>query len=315
MSPKGKTTRVRRDSEEQTQQQTQQPTAAPPAAFVGGAGGATEEEQQPTGPDSTSFSVSWQDEVKSLVKSYFKSLGAGLGIPATAINAWVDAHWGNAFNNWAMTYIVSPQLIRGVGITPAFIQSVTNAVIMWYLGNAPGAEVFRQASAGKAVRGGGGGGGVGRVNLRGQFDLNELAMRANDLAQAYLLKDLSNAKEIAKSYVDLVVSRPDQRVDFETYVINEFLKKDPRWSTIYRFKPEGVPERQYLAQYAQHVLSVLGGGQGFDNPSEIAVNQAALGTSPETVSARLQRTRTVTSGSGFLNRLERRLAAIGEVFR
>ena len=204
----------------------------------------------------------------------------------------------------------------GTPVTPAtdinMWQNLLEAGLTWLGARLP-FSVPQAATGGGGFGGGGGGrgGGLTAADIRSSFDLTQLSSRANELSRAFLIQELDNPRSIAKAYVDAVVSDPNQKLDYDTFV-TEQLKKDPRWNIIMGNRPEGMDPQAYAQHYAQQIFQVLGGGP---EANQIAFEQAALGSSNAGVAGRLERTRANRSSSNYVNNMESRLQSVSELLR
>lgn len=151
--------------------------------------------------------------------------------------------------------------------------------------------------------------------IRAQFDQQQLADRAMAMGRTYLIKDIDNPSALAKSYVEAVVANPQQKLDYDQYV-KERLKKDPRWATIFKFKPEGVDEALYLNNnFVQPALSTIGGGNGFEDASDFAFRGAAMGATPDAMRGMLNMSRAVRHSSAYINKLDETVRGVAGVLR
>jgi len=160
---------------------------------------------------------------------------------------------------------------------------------------------------------GGGGGGTGALTpeqIRAQFDLDQLSNMALDQYRGLLFDEPKNARAIAKAYVDMIVSNPDQKVDYATFV-REQVKREPRYAALYRNKPQGMTEEQYFQPYVQAATQFL-------RPNEVgdaAAGAAQLGSSQQTFRERMGRTESTTGSSPFIQSFEKRLEDVRGVFK
>lgn len=146
------------------------------------------------------------------------------------------------------------------------------------------------------------------------FDLDALTRQAQQLGRGYLIEDIEDARSIASAYVDSIVkSGGEQKIDFDTFVINQ-LKKNDRWTQLYRNKPDGVDELQYVSQYAAIAQQMLGGNRG-KGIGDVVSQGAALGSSPADFQSRLMREETVQHSSAFINSLEGRMRGVRNILR
>jgi hypothetical protein len=151
--------------------------------------------------------------------------------------------------------------------------------------------------------------------IRDQFDMDELSDAVTGMGRAYLVDELPNSRDIAKAYVDEVVAvRAQKEIDFETFV-KKRLKGTSRWQQIYRNKPKGVDELEFLKPYVQAATMAMGGGDDTSSISDVVAGGAALGASQASFSSRLMKERKVQTGSGFISNLEARVSNISNLLR
>lgn len=147
--------------------------------------------------------------------------------------------------------------------------------------------------------------------IRQKFDLDQLADRATALWRSYLLDEPTDARAMAKAYVDAVVdTKGEQVIDFDTF-ISKKVKDTTRYASVYRNKPESVGEQEYLQPYFQAASQVLRP----ENAAGAAIGGAQFGASAEAFGARLGRSNEVRTSAPFINSMEERMRSIGKVFR
>lgn len=158
--------------------------------------------------------------------------------------------------------------------------------------------------------------GPSAADIRNSFDEDELTDAVQSLWGSHLFEDTSQARSIAKNYINAVVAGGGQKeVDFKTFVVNR-MKKTPRWNLIYRNKPEGVDPLQYSQKYAQMAEAAIGGGAGNKKLlGSLAAGGAALGASQDAFAGRLQRTDAQRNSQGFINGLEETVRGVSQVLR
>lgn len=164
-------------------------------------------------------------------------------------------------------------------------------------------------------RGGGGGGGrkyPTEQEIRNQFDMQQLEDSIKDMGRAYLVDDVKGARAMADAYVNEIVRTKGQKeLDFQTFVLERF-RKTPRWQQLYRAKPHGMTEQQYLQPYLQSAARILGGGKEFD---DVVAGGAALGSTGAEFAGRLQNTREGMTQPGFIGALEEQMRGISSLMR
>ena len=164
---------------------------------------------------------------------------------------------------------------------------------------------------GGSRRGGGGRSGPTEADIRGQFDLDELAEVAANIWRGMLLTDDADTRGMAKAYVDAIVSSKGKKhIDFTEFVRGR-AKQTDRYASIYRNKPDSLAEEQYLAPYFQSAMRVVRPGEA----DEIAIGGAQFGASSEAFAARLRRSEAATSSAPFINELQDRLSDLNRLFK
>lgn len=180
----------------------------------------------------------------------------------------------------------------------------------WYSNKIPG---LADNWGGSSSSGGSGGGksGPSAADIRASFDLDQLANRVDDLFRSYLITESKDPRTLAKQYVDTIVSNPDQELDFDTWVVNNHIKKQPRYASIYGQKPEGMSEQQFLQPYLNIANQVLRP----DNAGDAAIGGAQFGASPEAFRNRLARSNETVTSAPFMQNLEGRLNSLKGVLK
>jgi len=147
--------------------------------------------------------------------------------------------------------------------------------------------------------------------IRNSFDLDELTNAANSLNRAFLVEEQPKARAWAKAFIDEnVKARGQKDIDFETFITTR-MKGESRWNQVYRNKPPGLDERQYITPYVAAAQAALGGG----DISGVVGGGAALGSSGATFAANLQRESAVQNTSGFISNLERTVSGVKNLLR
>lgn len=190
-------------------------------------------------------------------------------------------------------------------------QQIWDAGVLYFSGKL-GVDLQNIGSRG----GGGGSRGPSAADIRNSFDEDELTDAVQSLWGAHLFEDTTEARSIAKNYINAVVAGKGQKeIDFKTFVTNR-MKQTPRWKMIYRNKPEGQDPLDYSSKYAQMAESAVGGGQGNKKlVGSLAAGGAALGASQDAFAGRLQRTDAQRNSQGFINGLEDTVRGVSQVLR
>lgn len=249
----------------------------------------------------------WQEAVVDRINTDIANVAQLLNLDLLYAEGWFNGQKVNLLNYLTDT---AEQLGPALDLqTPNGVRYMLELARLWVGERWPG---FTDALRGKGApppRGGG----RGRGNIRDQFDLDELTSAVNQMARGLLLAEASNARQIAKTYVNLVANNPEKRLDFKTFV-RERLLETPRAKLIYANKPESMSHEEFLQPYVNAAAQMIGPGFGTQR-ADLSINAARLGASPGAFAARLSRTRQVQSSSPFMERLGQRLARFGSVLR
>ena len=136
-------------------------------------------------------------------------------------------------------------------------------------------------------------------NPEDMYDKNQLRNTATGLVSRILLDDNSNfVNKITQDYTDYLIANPTSKVDFNTYVYNA-IKNTGRYKSIYKNKPEGITEDQYISIY-NNAASVASPA---DQQGLVAA-QAMAGGTPETTGRVAQFTESGTRSNAFINGIE-----------
>ena len=113
----------------------------------------------------------------------------------------------------------------------------------------------------------------------------------------------------------MVDTSGEQTRDFETFVLGK-IRATSRHKLVYRGKPEGTDELQYIAPYAQSARSVIGGGgQAGSTANDVAAAGGALGASSAAFGDRLAKTTEATASQGFITNLENTVRDVKNILR
>ena len=146
--------------------------------------------------------------------------------------------------------------------------------------------------------------------IRQSFDLDELTNAVSNMYRGLLLDDAADPRAIARAYIEAIVSNPDQKLDFDTYV-EGYIDKEPRAAAIYRNKPDSMSKAQFLQPYMQSAQQVLRPG----NAAEAARAGAQLGSSPDAFREKLGRSREAQVSSPFITGMENKITQLGNLFK
>jgi hypothetical protein len=131
------------------------------------------------------------------------------------------------------------------------------------------------------------------------YDKNQLRNTATGLVSRILLDDNPNfVNKVTQDYTDYLIANPTSKVDFNTYVYNA-IKNTGRYKSIYKNKPEGITEDQYISIY-NNAASVASPA---DQEGLVAA-QAMAGGTAETTQRVAQFTESGTRSNAFINGIE-----------
>lgn len=195
---------------------------------------------------------------------------------------------------------------------PEALQALLENGLMWLDSNVlPG--VFNHYMADNystsSSRSGGGTRKPTAGEIRANFDIDALARKAQEMARAYMVEDIPNARSLATQYVDAIVATGgEQDIEFNNFILSRF-EQTSRWKTIHRNRPDGVDPLEYIRPYAQAALGALGGNRG-KGIGDVAGQGATLGASAATFNARLLHEEAVQNTSGFMSKVGEKLGSV-----
>lgn len=262
----------------------------------------------------------WQLNLADLMRRELLANAEALGFSKQSIDSWFEINVGGLMDY--MTNEVYPAFSEDI-VDPGWVDSPWGQRTLekfarnYLSGLDPSGTIHKLFNPNLAGVGGkrttGRGGGTRRLTpeeIRQQFDLDQLASAVTDMYRGLLLDEPKNARAIASAYVESIVANPDQKLDFQTFVRNR-LKKEPRYATMYRNKPRGMTEEQYMGPYLGQAMQML-------RPRDVSAIVAAgvqLGGSPQQFRERLRRDNAVTSSAPFITEFENRLNDVKGIFR
>ena len=148
------------------------------------------------------------------------------------------------------------------------------------------------------------------AEIRASFDMDQLSRSVTQTYQGMLFDEPRDPRGLARAYVDQIVAHPDQKLDFESYVLTQ-IEKEPRYATIYAHKPAGMTAGQFMAPYMNAASQVLRPG----NAGEAARAGAQLGSSPDAFREKLGRSRESQVSSPFITGMENKITQLGNLFK
>lgn len=256
--------------------------------------------------------ASWQEIMFEAMRPLIVSAAKKQGINSTLATTFVNQNFSGLMSYLNRDIMTTPQASRFY--TTTGMNSLINIAYQWYANKIPGLRGTSAFGGGEGSGGGGGGrSGPTAADIRASFDLNQLSDEVVKMTRGFLLTESKDPRGIARAYVDAVVANPEQKLDFQTFVKSR-LQADPRWATLYKLKPKGMDELDYIGQYTQHAQRMLGANSGVDW-SEQAFHAAGLGADPQAWNARLERSDRFTAQAPFVAKLQERTSRLRHVLR
>lgn len=271
----------------------------------------------------------WLNSLRDTVKKDFNDAFKAYDLNPALFTPLMEANYNNMFKDVSQTWFqsgmeVGPNLPSGVQLankaprgSEAFqdprtwFQIATQA--KRFMANAIGLSgIFDAPLPSSTRRGSGGTRAPTADDIRAQFDLDELTRHAVDLWRGVLLDEPEDARSIAKAYVETVVGKPEQKLDFESFVRRR-IEESPRFKMLYRNKPQSLAAEQYLQFYLNPAVSAMGAGD--PGLRQTVQDAMVLGSDTEGFGARLARTRPQTASAPFINDIQKRLTNIRKVLR
>lgn len=215
---------------------------------------------------------------------------AGMADPGSFAASFLSYHWNDVVrevNKHSWQYFDKNPIDNTTGQLELFkaAQSVLRPAWQW-----GGAEL-------KSGRGSGG------RSIAQSFDIDQLANSAREMWNVYLRADPNvDPKILARAYVQEVTDNPNQALDFATWV-KKRMQQDPTWGFVFRNKPPGTADEDYIRQYADAVTSVVGPAK---DANQIIQQLASLNASGDSIGGRLRLHESVQKSTGFMNRVEGR---------
>ena len=143
-----------------------------------------------------------------------------------------------------------------------------------------------------------------------QYDRNQLKNTATGLVTQLLLDDNPNfVNKVTDDYVDYRIANPGAKVEFNSYVFNA-IKNTGRYKMIYKNKPLGMTEQQYISNYNSATQIAAPGEQ-----QELVTAQAAAGGTAETAKIAAMFGETGSRSNQFINSIEQSAESLHKLFR
>lgn len=147
--------------------------------------------------------------------------------------------------------------------------------------------------------------------IRNRFDIDQLAEQAQMIWRGKLLDDMVDPQKMARAFVEAIVAtRGEKVIDFATYV-EKRARNTARYASIYRDKPEGQSDEQFLQPYFQAAQQVLRPG----NAAGTAIYGAQFGASAGQFGEMLAQSNEVKTSAPYIQELSSRMEALRSVFK
>ena len=143
-----------------------------------------------------------------------------------------------------------------------------------------------------------------------QYDRNQLKNTATGMVTQLLLDDNPNfVNKVTADYVDYRIANPGAKVEFNSYVFNA-IKNTGRYKMIYKNKPLGMTEQQYISNYTNATQMAAPSEQ-----QELVTAQAAAGGTAETAQVAAMFGETGSRSNQFINSVEKSAESLAKLFR
>ena len=143
-----------------------------------------------------------------------------------------------------------------------------------------------------------------------QYDRNQLKNTATGMVTQLLLDDNPNfVNKVTADYVDYRIANPGAKVEFNSYVFNA-IKNTGRYKMIYKNKPLGMTEQQYISNYTNATQMAAPSEQ-----QELVTAQAAAGGTAETAQVAAMFGETGSRSNQFINSVEQSAESLAKLFR
>ena len=253
----------------------------------------------------------WQEALRDNLQAVIKANARDIGMYPGMAEQWVNANYSGILRYLRNDIMRDEGSVAYYTRTANGLTSLTNIALQWASSRIPGLR--DQLSKGSGGGGGGGRVGAAPVDIRKQFDLSALAEDVSKMSRGYLLIESDDPRGVARAYVDAVVANPDQKLDFQQFVLDR-LKADPRWNTLYKHKPATLDPLEYLQPYAQQAQQLLGANRG-EEWSDQMFHAVSLGADPQAWQNRIERSNSYTSQAPFVAKISERAAGLSHILR
>ncbi|MAV33703.1 MAG: hypothetical protein CMQ02_09735 [Gammaproteobacteria bacterium] len=142
------------------------------------------------------------------------------------------------------------------------------------------------------------------------YDKNQLRNSATSLVQRILLdNNPSFVNKVTEDYTDYLIANPNAKIDFNTFAYNA-IKNTSRYKGIYKNKPTGLTEDQFLNIYSNASQAASPAEQ-----DDIIISQAMAGGTAETAAQVAQFTESGTRSNSFVNGMEQTSEGLAKLLR
>lgn len=143
-----------------------------------------------------------------------------------------------------------------------------------------------------------------------QYDRNQLKNTATGMVTQLLLDDNPNfVNKVTADYVDYRIANPNSKIDFNSYVFNA-IKNTGRYKMIYKNKPLGMTEQQYIGVYTNATQMASPAEQ-----TQLVTAQAAAGGTAETAAVAAQFSESGSRTNKFINSIEQSAESLNKLFK
>ena len=131
------------------------------------------------------------------------------------------------------------------------------------------------------------------------YDRNQLKNTATGLVSQLLLDDNSNfVNKVTGDYINYKINNPTAKIDFNSYAYNA-IKNTRRYKTLYKNKPLGMTEAQFISNYTNATQIASPADQ-----KKLISSQAQAGGTSETASIAAAFSESGSRSNQFINNIE-----------
>lgn len=141
------------------------------------------------------------------------------------------------------------------------------------------------------------------------YDKNQLKNTATGLVSQLLLDDNEQfVNKVTADYIDYKIANPGKQIDFNSYVYTQ-IKNTGRYKMLYKNKPLGLTEQQFLSTYNSATEIAAPGDR-----SEIIASQATAGGTAETAAVAARFSESGARSNTFINSVEQSAETLAKLF-